>query len=310
MFDSHQSLFHEQNRSSTHFADISSILLLPCPDDIWNANCTLDWQARYVGHVSQPLHLFEQDMKSIATRSSFTYGLVSSYLASKLPPRDDPKYPNKTSRDRVPLTVTHLRDTFPTSPEAHIYLALYHTPLHDLLAIAGDTWVFGKKLTPPCAFRSAQARLKTWSLSLNAATATLHACQVLSVLSSQSNSPHTIACISDYWAYYVSALICWAFGSRVHSSSSSSRSSSSSSSSSSSHARPRAQKYISAMLSLRADDLLTSKGHVRGDTDGVTDMVREHLEIDAVGSKCMMLVDAVHVLTQLKELGKSKWWSR
>ena len=64
------------------------------------------------------------------------------------------------------------------------------------------------------------------------------------------------------------------------------------------------------MLSLRADDLHTSKGHMRGDIDGVINMVREHLEIDAVGSKCMMLVDAVHVLSQLKELSKSRWWTR
>ena len=291
-------------------ADIASILFLPCPEDTWNANNALDWQAQYGGHVSQRLHLFERDMKSIANRSSFTYGLVASYLASQLPPRDDLKYPNKISRDSVPLAITNLKDIFPTAPGAHTYLALYHTPLHDLLAIAGDTWVFGKKLTPPCAFRSAQARLKTWSLSLNAATATLHACHVLSFLYSHGSSPHTIACISDYWAYYVSALICWAFGSRVHSSFSPHASSSSSSSSPSSHSRSKARKYISAMLSLHADDLHSSKGHMRGDTDGVIDMVREHLEIDAVGSKCMMLLEAVHVLSQLRELGKSKWWTR
>jgi hypothetical protein len=49
---------------------------------------------------------------------------------------------------------------------------------------------------------------------------------------------------------------------------------------------------------------------MREDAAGVIDAVCEYLEMDAVGSKCMMLVDAVHVLTQLKENGKARWWSR
>lgn len=62
------------------------------------------------------------------------------------------------------------------------------------------------------------------------------------------------------------------------------------------------------MLSLTAEDLLTNKAHMRGETAAVIDAVRERLEIDALGGKCMMLVDAVHVLTQLKEPGRGKWF--
>jgi hypothetical protein len=47
---------------------------------------------------------------------------------------------------------------------------------------------------------------------------------------------------------------------------------------------------------------------MRGDTASVIVAVREHLEVDAHGSKCMMLVDAVHVLTQIREGGKGKWF--
>jgi hypothetical protein len=299
-------MFHEQSRSNVHHADITSLLHLPCPDHIWNASTALDWQTQYRCYVPEPCHLFEGDLKSIANRSEFMHWLAMSSVVCRLPPREDSKYPNKISRDCVPLAVTTLREIFPTTLEAHACLALYNTPLHDLLAIAGDTWVFGKKLTPPSAFHSAQSRLKTWSTSLNAATATLHACHLLSTMLSLPSTFRPAPCISDYWAYYVSALICWAFSSRHHPSSSSR----SSSSSSSSQARHKAQKYVTAMLRVSAEELLTSKSHVREDAAGVIDAVCEYLEMDAVGSKCMMLVDAVHVLTQLKENGKARWWSR
>lgn len=227
-----------------------------------------------------------------------------SSLVSKLPPRSDLKYPNQIPSGYTPLAVGRLQEEFSTTVLAHSCLALYNTPVHDLLAIAGDTWVFGKKLTPPSAFHSAQSRLKTWASSLNAATATLHACRIISSLLSQQNAPDFTPCISDYWAYYTAALICWTFGSRHH------PSTSSTSSSSASQSRSKARKYVSAMLEFSAEELLANKAHVREDAGGVIDVVREHLEIDAVGSKCMMLVDAVHVLTQLTEPGRAKWWLR
>ena len=221
-------------------------------------------------------------------------------------------------------SIMSLQTLFPTSPLAHSYLALNHTPLHDLLAIAGDTWVFGKKITPPEAFHSAQSRLKQWSSSLAAAAATQHACHVIStVLQPQSLEPN---CVSDYWALYTAALICWAFGHRYSSSSSSAAPGSLSRTNSSTvindstmdidspltsspdEAKLKAIKYVNGMLELGTEDLLTSKASIRGDTVGVIDAVRSRLEIDGVGSKCMMIVDAILVLTRIKEGGRGKWF--
>jgi hypothetical protein len=326
MFDTHQSLYHEQNRSIAYNAEVSSRLFLPCSENIWNAMSALDWQAQYAGYAPQPLHQVEQDLKSIANGTLFMHGLVICSFASRLPARDDLKYPNKFSQDRVPLPLTNLGNLFPSAPWIHIYLALYHTPLHDLLAIAGDTWVFGKKITPPSAFHSAQSRLKAWCSSPNAAAATHHACRHLTYLLTQPYTPRTsspgpsFSFLSDYWAYYVSALICWAFGTRHHSAHPSSNTISRSNSStavntgeaesfpSGDQARSKALKYVSAILEFAAEDLLTPKAHMRGDTASVIVAVREHLEVDALGSKCMMLVDAVHVLTQIREGGKGKWF--
>jgi hypothetical protein len=73
-------------------------------------------------------------------------------------------------------------------------------------------------------------------------------------------------------------------------------------------AKLQALRYINGMLELGTEDLLTSKACMRGDTVGVIDAVRSRLEIDGVGGKCMMIVDAILVLTRIKEGGRGKWF--
>lgn len=325
MFDIHQSIYHEQKRSDVHLEETASMLCLPCQDNLWNASTAKEWQSQSTDCTVQHLPLIEQDLSSqyVVSGSPFTQCLIICSLATRLPVRDDPTYPNYFLPNSMDSSIMSLQNLFPTSPLAHSYLALNHTPLHDLLAIAGDTWVFGKKITPPEAFHSAQSRLKQWSSSLAAAAATQHACHVISTVL-QPQSPET-NCVSDYWALYTAALICWAFGHRYSSSSSTAPGSLSRTNSSTvindstmdidspltsspDEAKLKALKYVNGMLELGTEDLLTSKASIRGDTVGVIDAVRSRLEIDGVGSKCMMIVDAILVLTRIKEGGRGKWF--
>jgi hypothetical protein len=140
---------------------------------------------------------------------------------------------------------------FPTCPIAATYLALHHTPLRDLLAVGGDSWVFSQKILPATSFHEHQKRLKIWvgntSTSSSSSSsssggggmsvvrATVYAARaILGFLdrlpgggggySHQSSSSQGgsgggkdpasawSADMSDYWAMYVCALICWAFG--------------------------------------------------------------------------------------------------
>jgi len=59
-------------------------------------------------------------------------------------------------------------------------------------------------------------------------------------------------------------------------------------------------------LNLSAEELLTSKAAVKCDTTGVIDAVRQRLEFESVGNKSGLLVDAVTVLTKIKEGGRTK----
>lgn len=332
MFDVHQSLYHEQKRSKAHADESNSLLFLPCPENLWDANCASEWQAQQTDFSVQPLHVLEQEISPsyLAGLSLFAQTLFTCSLARRLPARVDPTYPNDYVSESMHRTVANLRNIFPSSPLAHTYLALHYTPLHDLLAIAGDTWVFARKITPPSAFYVAQSRLKVWSNSLAAAAATQHACHVLSIALSQPYSTvgegqtsSRVFDISDYWALYTSALICWAFGHKYQTIPSGSLSAISRSSSSTAidtsmdmdsprtptdEGKLKALAYVNSMLELGTEDLLTSKATMRGETSGVVDVVRARLEREGSGGKCMSLVDAVLVLTRIKEGGRARFF--
>ncbi|KAB5539355.1 hypothetical protein GE09DRAFT_315852 [Coniochaeta sp. 2T2.1] len=75
------------------------------------------------------------------------------------------------SRTTVPSkrkVESRISSLFPTNPRAATYLALHHTPLHDLLAVSGDTWIFSQKVLPATSFLEHQRRLKQWAEEANA----------------------------------------------------------------------------------------------------------------------------------------------
>ncbi|KAH7630421.1 hypothetical protein B0T09DRAFT_400354 [Sordaria sp. MPI-SDFR-AT-0083] len=156
------------------------------------------------------------------------------------------------SRNRESLEMeTRLSSLFPGCPIANTYLALHHTPLHDLLAVSGDSWLFTKKVFPAANFASHLRGLKAWAehhhhrssgnvstpadaADLNVVKATMYAARsIMQFLSSVSLGVSRYAPvegtgtgdrsslwgkdISDYWALYVCALIVWAFGHKARS---------------------------------------------------------------------------------------------
>lgn len=330
MFDVQQSIYHEQSRSKAHVDESNSLLFLPCPENLWNASCASEWQAQNTEYSVQPLHVIERKLSEqyLTSITPFSRYLLTCSLTRRLPGREDPTYPNDYFLNSMHPALSNLQDLFPDSSLAHTYLALHHTPLHDLLAVAGDTWVFSRKITPPSAFHAAQARLKIWATSLAGAAATQHACRQLSAAFSQSNEDGQAGgcalCITDYWAVYTSALICWAFGHKYQSSGSGSASTISRSSSSTvtnassmdidspqtptDQGRLKAFTYINGMLELSTGDLLTTKASMKGDTSGVVDLVRARLERENIGDKCALLVDAVHVLTCIRKGGRARFF--
>ncbi|PVH80575.1 hypothetical protein DL98DRAFT_187095 [Cadophora sp. DSE1049] len=331
IFDIHQSMYHQQPRSRVPRDLSSSLVCQPCPESLWTASNPSEWQAQRSSSNIQPVHLIEQDMdaQSVLTQLSFTQTLQCCWFVSRLPFREDPTHPNEHFPQAMHPDIENFMYLFPSTPLAHSYMALYHTPLHSLLAVAGDTWVFAQKISPPSAFQAAQSKLKAWSTSLAAAQATHHACELLAqtlsqplTFSSDGSMTSPLSSITDYWALYVSALICWAFGHRYQNLTAGGTSGTLTRSSSSTEIRSmdaedtplsddlrlKVLTYTNGMLELPIEELLTSKARMKGETAGIIDAVRQRLEIESVGNKCGLLVDAIVVLTKLRKTGGKTHW--
>lgn len=327
MFDVHQFMYHQQSRTRGR-ESIRSLVCLPCPDSLWNVTTpTEEWQARRSEYISQPLHLLEQGLQSQTAihTDPFSQSLLICWFAAKLPPRENPRYPNEFISGTLYPEFHMFANLFPESPQKLTYLALYNTPLYSLLAVSGDTWVFAQKITPPSEFFEAQFRLKKWSVSFTAAQATYHACQVLSQALSQplsvSSDDHIkTGHISDYWSLYVCALICWAYGHKYQnvgnlplsrkSSDGDVSNMDSDMMSLSEETRLRALTYTSIILDRTVDDLHSNKSitSTKGDTVGVIDAVRHRLEIESMGNKSGHFVDAIGVLGKIKKGIRGKWF--
>jgi hypothetical protein len=266
----------------------------------------------------------------------FSHLILLCTQFSELPARDNPTYPNGIMPLYVPPNVEIFMPTFLNKSKTNAFLMFYHIPLQDLLAIAGDTWVFGRKISQASAFHAAQSRLKTWSSSLVAAAATQCACRILQaeitqhVPRSAFHAPNDQVnrlegCISDYWVLYIASLVCWAFGHRYQTSGGSARYTAGGSTfsrnssgisepdsaidvtSSSGYAEARAMEYLKKMLESSMEELLTSSFSARGDTGSVLQVVKLRLEKEAGRSSSGMLSDAIRCLNKVAQSG-GKWF--
>lgn len=231
------------------------------------------------------------------------------------------------------------------APIADAYIALQHTPLHDLLAVSGDSWVFSQKVLGRTTFQEHQKRLKAWAEGrsssssptmqqqqqafgaaspttaglegLSSAKATIYAARslvsLLDGLHCQGPRPY-VGCISTYWTIYVSALIIWAYGHHHRGGSKANNGSSSSSGSSGSPNKGTPMSHEETVTWLRMVADISQPEHltrVRGRREasaGVVSMVKKMLETDCVGGRSRLYVDAAVVLRKLAEGVNWRWF--
>ncbi|KAH8685999.1 hypothetical protein BGZ60DRAFT_511139 [Tricladium varicosporioides] len=327
IFDVHQSLYHQQPRSKVLGGILHPALSYPCAERLWNARTATEWQSLQSEHAyeQRPFNLLDLDLsQQPRLESPFSQTLLICSLTTQFPTRQEPIYSNHFNPRLLDSGLGNLTAHFPTNLLAQTYLALYHTPLLDLLAIAGDTWIFSQKVTPPAKYCDHLRRLKSWSTSPAAAQATIHSCHILSLrLSRPYKDSHQPDFLSDYWSLYVATLICWAFGHRYQISNNVSSGLNRGNSSTPARpavvedvtsletadgARSKALQYVNSMLALNIDDLLTPKASMKGETSSVINAVRYCLELSSVGDKSSILVDCIGVLKKISKSGKGKWF--
>ena len=202
---------------------------------------------------------------------------------------------------QLPDISQNMAIAFRGSGVASTYLALHHTPLHELLSVSGDSWLFNKKVSQARIFQEHKQKLVDWSKSREAVIAAFFAIRgivsFLNVDQTTVNEIHTgldairvqpRKDISDYWGLYVCVLICWAFGqgattTRVSSSDDASRKTS--------------LEWLLAAAELELEQLQEWPGRRR--TRAVICLVRDVLSRDCPSGRNRMFNDAVNVLKNL-----------
>ncbi|KAF7548388.1 hypothetical protein G7046_g8691 [Stylonectria norvegica] len=312
VLDVHSACYHEQQHTSIPGLDYASPSTLPiplsaCTEQLWNAQNFQDWAQfpttnNFVTLNDTPLELLTpSDMASVPP---FDGAILLAASALCLPRRQSQIQADLVEDpSNFPMAATHMARLFPDSGVANTYLALHHTPLHFLLSVSGDSWVFNKKVIQQSSFTEHQKRLNHWRNSGSAAVATVFAARAMKAFlniggknaTSIQGSSLSRRDISDYWGVYVCALICWAFG-HVGKRDSSARIPS----------RDASMQWTLAVANMEPAQLQNLSG--RREAHGVVGLARAALAKDCLGGRNILFADAVGVLKKLEQGDNWKWF--
>ncbi|KAI3318015.1 hypothetical protein HD806DRAFT_513428 [Xylariaceae sp. AK1471] len=327
ILDVHAAMYHEHSIMHNFLTPTPPIPLTKPSQYLWEAQNPEAWEALLASEPAQlnSVSLADEEITTghIATAPPLDLALYLASETLRLPCRSSPSTLDVSAE--IDLDATKRMCTlFHGSAVANTYLALHHTPLRDLLAVSGDSWLFSRKILDPEDFQKRKFTVRSWSNSAHAGAAFSFAAKALLIfLYTNDNTPNAqnwteknqhgrewnMSNISDYWALYVCTLICWALSYRTtrgaavrggNSSASSSSTSTHNANSASGEAERGAEGWLKMVANLSPEAVMQN---VRGRREalGVIIMVRRRLEEETAGGKSKLLVDAVHVLKNLEE---------
>lgn len=363
IIDNHAAMLHESSRARSDI-DPTSIPLTGHHDALWSANSADEWFAILqndpaAGRVQLMPSLDSLTPEQVAQYGIFDTCVILNAAALNLPRRNAQR--NSIGKDgdvessflddlRTPTTTSYaaraLKGIKPddrlcqlfslvNAITPNVYVALHHTPLHDLLAVSGESWVFSQKVLGSLTYVEHQKRLKAWiegrsstssSTSpvsptaaglegMSSSKATVHAARALvgyferGVEASNGVTPY-VTSISNYWSMYVCVLIIWAFGQKSGKFSSSG----SSGSPTSTTGRGQVMGEDEAVAWLRAiadSSMPETVGRAKGRREAsavIVSMVKRRLEADCVGGRSCLYNDAVGILKNLEESVSRRWF--
>ncbi|KAI1465957.1 uncharacterized protein F4812DRAFT_460936 [Daldinia caldariorum] len=351
VLDAHTSLYYQQHVIQQFPMSTFSIPLIRPTEDLWAAPSSEAWEALLDTKPANagPLSYSGEPptAEQVMNARYLDRAIFLTSEALRLPKRSNPSVLDLSVE--VDLTCTEqMSRLFPGSAVGNTYLALHYTPLHDLLAVSGDTWLFSRKVASPQVFQQHKKRLQQWCGSPYAGAAAGFAAKALLAFldGTESRNYNTLNTavsseleeeedamdldkswnmldISDYWAVHVCALICWALGHRsmVRNNGAFSGSGSDCSSprydqnndNNGSNANAGEAEEREAIRWLKRVAGLSAADLAVGarsqrESMGVISMVRRRLEDEAVGTKSRLLVDAVGTLKKLEERVGYKWF--
>ncbi|RFU75467.1 hypothetical protein TARUN_6763 [Trichoderma arundinaceum] len=313
LLDVHAMSYLEQPRVAVLGLDYTDPATLPIPLSmstlqLWDAQNYQEWSS-----MSQPAMPATVGATILGNISAADIDSISAFDASlflvahvlQLPQRQTLTKINLLD-DASGISMNHFRimNLFPYSPIAMSHLALHYTPLHTLLSVSGDSWVFNKKVLQATDFMEHQGQLEKWRDSGSAAVAAAFAARALQLFlglqrSASKDGNASIPPqfqrtqqkeISDFWGIYICSLICWAFGhvgvSRAETKA---------------PTRRAVVQWISKVSDMEPGRIQQMSEKERRIGSGAVGLARASLEKDCLGGRNILLADAVGVLKKLEE---------
>jgi hypothetical protein len=314
VLDVHTSCYYQQQiHASSVGLDYGPPLRLPIylstsTTQLWEAESLQDWQ--YLGGPLASTTTLSSELMQTVSRSNladaslFDVAILLAAHAVQLPKAK--KYGQLYSPDEVSVqeeAEMGMEMLFGDSPCANAYMALSCTPLHALLSVSGDSWLFNQKVLDRNLFASHKEELMQWRESNRCQRAVIYAARSLKQFTNmrlgadgsktkprtEKDKPWERKDISDYWGIYACALICWAYSCRA--------------SDMNTHTMD-SQSAALRWIQMTADVKTGEGGLVEaGAAKGVVGLAKELLAGDNLGGCNRLLADAVGVLTQLQDNG-------
>jgi hypothetical protein len=307
--------FQQPPRATSLGLDYASPNTLPIPlsantEQLWNAKSLQQWQylnPSYVGTTTVSGAFLQGITRSkIAESPVFDVNILLATHALQIAKPSKQNELNFLGNVSTSGEAESLTDAlFGDSPCANTYMALSHTPLHALLSVSGESWILNQKVLDRNLFAAHKKELRVWCDSDQCRKAVIYAARglrqfvdlPLSTVGGNQVKPVagkdislTKRDISDYWGFYICALICWAYSCRDTGSAAPFM-----------HAQNAALRWIRTTADLTAEEqgnLLNAEA-----AKGVVGLARDLLASDNLGGCNMLLADAVGVLSKLHEGG-------
>jgi hypothetical protein len=226
-FERIRSLLFHGNEKSQHQ------LPMPCHSSLWEAKARDEWLA-LVKKQDQPLSLPDATdqflfptLDTHLDNDSFATSLILSHILNHRSSYAD-IYDNLSSFFSTVNSSTPSHSRTINLFTYHAFLAAHHTPLHALLTVSGESWLFNKKLDREPDFLAAKEKLRNWVLEdSDIKSAVWHSIQVLKIatgkpdvrspaetgLAENATANKTpLNTLPSAWCTYVCTLICWAYG--------------------------------------------------------------------------------------------------
>ncbi|KAK7429617.1 hypothetical protein QQZ08_003812 [Neonectria magnoliae] len=317
LLDVHSACYHQQRRASTRGLDYSFPDRLPIPlpsstAELWEAANPQDWSM--LRKRRNPMTLGDINLAGltsayIAMLPSFDAAILLAAYALYLPDRHTTQLDLVEDASSVRIENDPMARLFPSSATANTYLALHYTPLHYLLSVSGDSWVFNKKVIEASNFSEHKKRLNQWRMSGSAAMATYFAARALKAFLGLGSAPEVLGDgttqtqqrqgafwkdISDYWGVYVCTLICWAFGHTGQKRQATETPS-----------QEAAIQWIMTVADMDPAQVKTMSD--RRAAHEVVSLARAELAIDCLGGRNILFADAVEVLKKLEQGDNWNW---